>query len=643
MSTIIKKGYVMGVRKSLLFLIFSFCGNLFSMGDYQGVVTFLETKQIKNVNAQKSAKWDAMLRAMLRGDVETVKKLFSPFKSSLVKTKSGHSLLKIADYHNDSGKYKEVVDLLNLTKYKDKGSNSNAKKEDWDAILAAIGQGNFNVVKTFFEKGIFQNSLGTTRGKKPRTLISVAKYALEQHSGKGVKVVEKKTTYTGKAGKNEWQRYQTQKQSGWRPRYQNAKFSFTSLKGKSHDIIWFYDSSKAYYQFANFWPTPSLKIDGSTWKTTEHYFQANKFKFGSTAYNAVKNATGPMDAFKEAKSNKHKQSKLAGWDEKLDTKTWPKISVPPPLYVEDYYKDYLSQKYNNKVSYNTFKTGWENISFVERLKNQWQTTKVAIMYRAVNAKFSYDNDLRDILLGTGDAILVEDSDKDDYWGIYKSPKDTHEPGLNMLGVTLMHVRHEIRKEETKKKKVIQPIIKVEKKESSFLERALKTLKDKLVDLANSLGGKKVKKKIVGTFPVVKVSNGTEFLYYIAQQNRYVPKDYYMNFDDTTKTKILKYLPEDVHEALAAILNKKITKSFPDKKERKEIVRHYLVESFLSELQASSAKSINTENIVTAITKLKPATAQEVADNKKYEISRERWEAVSAYAKIEALSGRYQWD
>ncbi len=42
--------------------------------------------------------------------------------------------------------------------------------------------------------------------------------------------------------------------------------------------------------------------------------------------------------------------------------------------------------------------------------------KDRIMQEAVLAKFTQHRDIRKILLSTGDAILIEHTDRDSYWG-----------------------------------------------------------------------------------------------------------------------------------------------------------------------------------------------------------------------------------
>jgi ribA/ribD-fused uncharacterized protein len=44
----------------------------------------------------------------------------------------------------------------------------------------------------------------------------------------------------------------------------------------SRHVIFFYSTKDAYGEFSNFAAFP-IEIDGRTWPTSEHYFQAQKF------------------------------------------------------------------------------------------------------------------------------------------------------------------------------------------------------------------------------------------------------------------------------------------------------------------------------------------------------------------------------
>lgn len=73
---------------------------------------------------------------------------------------------------------------------------------------------------------------------------------------------------------------------------------------------------------------------------------------------------------------------------------------------------------------------------------EWSRTKFDRMRDVLRAKFMQHEDLKDLLLSTGDARLVEVGRTDNLvnrtWG------EVNGKGLNMLGVLLMEVREEIR-------------------------------------------------------------------------------------------------------------------------------------------------------------------------------------------------------
>ena len=69
--------------------------------------------------------------------------------------------------------------------------------------------------------------------------------------------------------------------------------------------------------------------------------------------------------------------------------------------------------------------------------------RFAIMHFGLIAKFEQNEDLKQKLLATGDAILHEDSPTDMFWGKGRPNKK----GKDMLGKLLMTVRKEIRDRE----------------------------------------------------------------------------------------------------------------------------------------------------------------------------------------------------
>jgi ribA/ribD-fused uncharacterized protein len=148
----------------------------------------------------------------------------------------------------------------------------------------------------------------------------------------------------------------------------------------STTVIRFYGGNDEHGRFSNFAHAP-FRLNGQTWPSVEHYFQAQKF--ADTEYEeAIRLAKSPAKAKAMGRSRRY------------------------------------------------------------RLRRDWEHVKDGIMREAVLAKFTQHADLRATLLGTGDALLVENSPTDDYWGC-----GAHGGGKNKLGRILMSVREELRAQE----------------------------------------------------------------------------------------------------------------------------------------------------------------------------------------------------
>jgi ribA/ribD-fused uncharacterized protein len=119
-------------------------------------------------------------------------------------------------------------------------------------------------------------------------------------------------------------------------------------------VIYFYGTAEEYGCFSNFWRAP-IVLDGQTWPTSEHYFQAQKFA-GTTRAELIRRAASPMIAARLGRSRRHP------------------------------------------------------------LRPDWERVKDGLMRAAVLAKFRRHDDLRAVLLSTGGALLVEHTDNDSYWG-----------------------------------------------------------------------------------------------------------------------------------------------------------------------------------------------------------------------------------
>ena len=143
--------------------------------------------------------------------------------------------------------------------------------------------------------------------------------------------------------------------------------------------IKFYRQGDLYGEFSNFYPAEFADNQGRTWKTTEHYFQAMKFENSPVHFEEVKNAS---TAGKSAKFGRSRQRPL---------------------------------------------------------RSDWEEVKDGIMMDALRYKFSQHENLKEILMGTGQKMLVEHTKNDRYWA-----DGGDGSGKNMLGILLMQLRDEFR-------------------------------------------------------------------------------------------------------------------------------------------------------------------------------------------------------
>ncbi len=141
----------------------------------------------------------------------------------------------------------------------------------------------------------------------------------------------------------------------------------------------FYRTSDPFGCFSNFAAYP-INLLGCIWPTSEHYFQAQKFEHEQDQ-EEIRNAQSPMIAARMGRDR-------------------------------------------NRV-----------------LRSDWELAKDSIMKDAVRAKFTQHDELRQILLSTGDAILVEHTENDSYWG-----DGGDGSGKNMLGHILMELRADLQRE-----------------------------------------------------------------------------------------------------------------------------------------------------------------------------------------------------
>jgi ribA/ribD-fused uncharacterized protein len=86
----------------------------------------------------------------------------------------------------------------------------------------------------------------------------------------------------------------------------------------------------------------------------------------------------------------------------------------------------------------------KRLGYQAPMRPDWEEIKVHVMHSLVYAKFATNDDLKKLLLNTGDAFLEEGNNwGDTFWGVDMKTGE----GLNMLGDILMSVRNEIKFKE----------------------------------------------------------------------------------------------------------------------------------------------------------------------------------------------------
>lgn len=74
----------------------------------------------------------------------------------------------------------------------------------------------------------------------------------------------------------------------------------------------------------------------------------------------------------------------------------------------------------------------------ENKRQDWQEIRLGVMADIIRAKAAQHEDVREMLLRTGDKLLVENSPVDSFWGCGEDGK-----GENYLGKILMAIRDEL--------------------------------------------------------------------------------------------------------------------------------------------------------------------------------------------------------
>ncbi len=149
--------------------------------------------------------------------------------------------------------------------------------------------------------------------------------------------------------------------------------------------IYFYSTRENPYGcFSNF-SQHGFELDGAWWATSEHYFQAQKFVDTDRPwFDKIREVKTPKEAAKMGRDRSHP------------------------------------------------------------LRSDWERVKDEIMQQAVLQKFKTHADIREILLATGDELIVENAPSDYYWGCGKDGS-----GKNRLGEILMAVREILRQQQNR--------------------------------------------------------------------------------------------------------------------------------------------------------------------------------------------------
>lgn len=168
-------------------------------------------------------------------------------------------------------------------------------------------------------------------------------------------------------------------------------------------IINFYEKGDNYFEFSNFYLAP-VEIDGKSYLSSEHAYQASKF-LGPDATDRSKKYAEEI-----RKVNTPNKSRILASQKRVGGYKW-KTDLNPTI-----------EKYSDV-----------------KLRTDWESSKDNVMRLIVLAKFSQHSNLRSLLLNTNDAIIQENSPRDSYWGIGKDGK-----GNNMLGIILMETRDTLR-------------------------------------------------------------------------------------------------------------------------------------------------------------------------------------------------------
>jgi predicted NAD-dependent protein-ADP-ribosyltransferase YbiA (DUF1768 family) len=180
--------------------------------------------------------------------------------------------------------------------------------------------------------------------------------------------------------------------------------------------ILFYEPKQPFYEFSNFYDKNGKKgtqfeIDGYSYSNVEQYYQSQKFYIPTSVrhmeyFKLICTADSPNKLFMLG-TQKRKGGYAAKW--------------------------VLNKKHDTRLL-NDLIAKYQDIS----PRHDWDAVRLSIMKKGLQAKFGQNDALKTLLLDTGTKHIVENSPRDDYWGIGKN-----NTGKNMLGKLLMEVRDEL--------------------------------------------------------------------------------------------------------------------------------------------------------------------------------------------------------
>jgi predicted NAD-dependent protein-ADP-ribosyltransferase YbiA (DUF1768 family) len=169
------------------------------------------------------------------------------------------------------------------------------------------------------------------------------------------------------------------------------------------DIL-FYDQKEPYYEFSNYYQR-SVTIDDIEYLSTEVYYQAAKFTNTSPSYADMIRSVNTSNKARYLAQQKVQGGYSAAWY----------VSASNRTLLNDIIRESLADSVT--------------------LREDWDAVKDDVMRKAVCAKFTQHDDLRELLIGTNDAQIIENSPRDAYWG-----NGSDGTGKNRLGEILMEIR-----------------------------------------------------------------------------------------------------------------------------------------------------------------------------------------------------------